>query len=227
MAAPIGASGGVCVDAAIHDVIVDRDVVCDVGRVAHDIDRAVARRLPATEVAFAETIFFDEDPLRRRPAGTIFRSVPIGITIAAVIIAPVIGVDLDADQKIIRGRHREPADITAARAPHCPGRRPDITGQPNPPVERVVNPAAIMEGNVPPGIAGNPSYAELVSVLPVTVGIIGTEIRTDIGRPPNAAPARVIIPIAMRREFVFEIIIVDVVGILVAVILAAIILPII
>src|ERR1700704_5499941 len=107
-----------------------------------------------------------QEPIRSEP-----RSVPIDIAIAAIPIVPIGAIDFVTGKKsFIRG-HREPADITSSGPVYDPGRRPDIARNPKPAVVRIINPTAIVEGNVAPDIVCGPHPAESIRVIPVPATI--------------------------------------------------------
>ena len=189
------------VDAAIDDKIVDRGVV---GRISGLRDEAAVTALRngiIVEMAVTEMTLADKDPERLELVVAETRSVPIAIAVLIVVIAAIDAVTVI----IVVGRHREPADIAAARTPHDPRRSPDVAGNPEPTITRIVDPTAVMVSDVAPTFVGDPEPAIFAGVHPIAI-VIGPEIATDAGGMPDIAPTGVMAPGSIGREPAMEIV---------------------
>jgi len=83
-------------------------------------------------------------------------------------------------------RQRRPADVVVVAPPGYPCRRPNSPGNPDPPVYRILDPAAIVIGDVPPRLIAYPRPAEL-SIRPSSyrVGTPAGSQTSRIWRPAH------------------------------------------
>ena len=149
----------------------------------------------AVIIAISKMRRVDEDPTGCEPVGTVIRPVPVQIAIGAIGIAPVCRIDFSSGQEFAIRWHGKPANVIVAATPQHPRGRPDVTGDPQPTVSRIIDPAAIMEGNVAPAVVRNPDPAVLIRIIPMPLPI-GPEIGHR--RAPDISPAGVMEPAAIR-----------------------------
>ena len=101
-------------------------------------------------------------------------------------------------KKRARWRHGCPADVASSVTPANPGGRPFNARHPNPAIDGVINPIAIVIAGPGPRIIADPIPAA-IRPHPVTV-TVGLPIHDDASRPPAATVGAHHYPAAARRQ---------------------------
>jgi hypothetical protein len=146
-------------------------------------------------IAIGKMRCVDEDPVGCKPVRTVIRPVPVHVSVGAIGIVPVGGIDFGAGKEFAIRRHWKPAHIAVAVTPQHPGGSPDIARDPQPAVSRIENPSSVMKWNIAPTVIGHPDPTIEIGIVPVALAI-----GAEIGHLwlPHIAPAWVMEPSAIR-----------------------------